>query len=344
MSSLLKIVSVIVSSFLCATFAVGAEIQINVNDYNIYKGDLDGDGDNDLYFSQKPFFIILHGDIATPLLIAGSKNYAVYNNDGVNSNAVLFNISTELLALRIAAGWYTLAVRDVDFFIGSDGKSVSVPNNTAGSGGASVTTTFAYDALGRLTSVTDPVNGNRGYNYDAAGNRIKVKGPDFVAPSNPSALIVQAVTGSSALISWTASTDNADISNYEYSLNGGAWIVNASTTVNVTGLAPVTNYLFAVRAKDEANNISGATSISFKTTLNAPTGLQCWENFGPGAWKGKWNAVAGAHHYVFKAVNTSEVSISGTDTGNTPVQQSTKPCSWVKACDANNNCGPQTYF
>lgn len=36
------------------------------------------------------------------------------------------------------------------------------------------TTTYTYDALGRLTFVTDPVNGNRDYDYDKAGNRLNV--------------------------------------------------------------------------------------------------------------------------------------------------------------------------
>ena len=36
------------------------------------------------------------------------------------------------------------------------------------------TTTYKYDALGRLTFVEDSVNGNRDYDYDAAGNRRNV--------------------------------------------------------------------------------------------------------------------------------------------------------------------------
>jgi YD repeat-containing protein len=38
--------------------------------------------------------------------------------------------------------------------------------------GASNTITYAYDALGRLTFVSDPANGNRDYDYDKAGNRL----------------------------------------------------------------------------------------------------------------------------------------------------------------------------
>jgi len=36
------------------------------------------------------------------------------------------------------------------------------------------TTTYTYDALGRLTFVTDSQNGNRDYDYDKAGNRLLV--------------------------------------------------------------------------------------------------------------------------------------------------------------------------
>lgn len=36
------------------------------------------------------------------------------------------------------------------------------------------TTTYTYDALGRLTFVTDSQNGNRDYDYDKVGNRLLV--------------------------------------------------------------------------------------------------------------------------------------------------------------------------
>lgn len=36
------------------------------------------------------------------------------------------------------------------------------------------TTVYTYDALGRLTFVADPLNGNRDYDYDKAGNRLLV--------------------------------------------------------------------------------------------------------------------------------------------------------------------------
>ena len=44
----------------------------------------------------------------------------------------------------------------------------------AGKLGAATTVTYKYDALGRLTFVIDPSNGNRDFDYDPAGNRTNV--------------------------------------------------------------------------------------------------------------------------------------------------------------------------
>ncbi len=63
---------------------------------------------------------------------------------------------------------------------------------------AQQTLEYHYDELGRLTYVTDSVNGNRDYDYDPAGNRINtatgfkrdedsefVKPPSFSLPAPP---------------------------------------------------------------------------------------------------------------------------------------------------------------
>jgi YD repeat-containing protein len=39
---------------------------------------------------------------------------------------------------------------------------------------AATTITYTYDALGRVTFVTDPTNGNRDFDYDKVGNRLNV--------------------------------------------------------------------------------------------------------------------------------------------------------------------------
>jgi len=53
------------------------------------------------------------------------------------------------------------------------------------------TTNYTYDALGRLTFVADPANGNRDYDYDKAGNRLLVStntASDAAAEPGPNTL------------------------------------------------------------------------------------------------------------------------------------------------------------
>jgi hypothetical protein len=55
---------------------------------------------------------------------------------------------------------------------------------------ASNTITYTYDSLGRLTFLQDPLNGNRDYDYDYAGNRLQVKvGTASDASSEPAGLL-----------------------------------------------------------------------------------------------------------------------------------------------------------
>jgi chitodextrinase len=90
---------------------------------------------------------------------------------------------------------------------------------------------------------------------------------DTIAPSAPGTPSFSSVTGNSATASWSAASDNVGVTGYEYRLNAGSWIANASTSVNLTSLSPNTSYTFEVRAKDAANNPGSATSNSFTTPV-----------------------------------------------------------------------------
>ena len=87
----------------------------------------------------------------------------------------------------------------------------------AGKLDASNTITYTYDALGRLTFVNDPSNGNRDYDYDKAGNRLNVAtgtGTDGASeppppsppgvPSVPTNLSSQLMYDCNWIASWTA--------------------------------------------------------------------------------------------------------------------------------------------
>lgn len=115
------------------------------------------------------------------------------------------------------------------------------------SGAQSKTTKYTYDPLGRLTFVEDSENGNRDYDYDAAGNRLNVavgtaddsasEPPSAVpppGPPKPTDLAKNHVADCAWRASWTLS---AGASNYRLRNTKGQ-----SSTIyptNSTGTATV---------------------------------------------------------------------------------------------------------
>ncbi|TXF77469.1 endonuclease [Chryseobacterium sp.] len=92
--------------------------------------------------------------------------------------------------------------------------------------------------------------------------------PDTVAPSTPTNLAVNNITGNSATATWTASTDNIAVAGYNVYLNGVLFGSSGSTTFNITGLNPNTLYSVTVTAFDAAGNNSPASAPVNFTTLN----------------------------------------------------------------------------
>ena len=101
---------------------------------------------------------------------------------------------------------------------------LGIPNNCmtsllvflmcTGNLGAANTITYTYDALGRLTFVSDPANGNRDYDYDKAGNRLLVSvgtasdsaaepgsGPTYIAITSSTGAILPAAASLDTVVS-----------------------------------------------------------------------------------------------------------------------------------------------
>lgn len=90
--------------------------------------------------------------------------------------------------------------------------------------------------------------------------------PDTAAPTAPGAARVTGVTATSVSLAWSASTDNVGVTDYQV-LRGTTVVASASSTaVTVDGLLPGTSYAFAVRARDAAGNVSGASAEVTATT------------------------------------------------------------------------------
>ena len=116
---------------------------------------------------------------------------------------------------------------------------------------------------------------------------------DTTAPARPGKPTVSAITGSTARLAWTASTDNVGVSGYDV-YRGTTKVGTApGATFDLTGLTPATAYTVSVVARDAAGNSSPASeSTAFTTTQTPPppTG-GCTATYTIGnAWQGAFQA------------------------------------------------------
>jgi chitodextrinase len=120
-------------------------------------------------------------------------------------------------------------------------------------------TVFAEDAAGNTSTVSNTVNVNT------------LAGTDTEAPSAVTDLSSSNTTSTGTDLTWSASTDNIGVTNYEV-FRDGVSIANTGTTTtfNVTGLSPETSYNFTVFAEDAAGNTSAVSNTETVNTLAAP--------------------------------------------------------------------------
>ena len=92
---------------------------------------------------------------------------------------------------------------------------------------------------------------------------------DTQAPTTPTNLVASNPTATTVDLSWTASTDDTAVTNYDVYVGGSFYVSTNSTatTYTVTGLSPQTMYSFTILAKDAANNMSAQSTSASETTL-----------------------------------------------------------------------------
>jgi len=136
------------------------------------------------------------------------------------------------------------------YVVTRNGTQVATPTATSFTdSGLTPATTYAYTVAAR----------------DAAGNRstaagVSVTTTDTLAPSQPTGLTGTA-SGTSANLSWSASTDNVGVTGYIVTRNGTQVATPVTTSFSDPGLAPAT-YSYTVAARDAAGNRSAAASVS----------------------------------------------------------------------------------
>lgn len=168
--------------FVKSTFA----LQYDNTIYEVYFGDFNDDGkDSDIYIHGIDKFILLHGDIITPLLINGADGFVYYEDGGSTASALDLDLG-QLDAFEKSSLGVNHYFSDVnndgvaDLVITLGGNEYVLSGSTSASfpvasiSSARQVIQYKYDALGRLTYVEDNINENRDYDYDAAGNRTSV--------------------------------------------------------------------------------------------------------------------------------------------------------------------------
>lgn len=94
---------------------------------------------------------------------------------------------------------------------------------------------------------------------------------EYEAPTAPTGITVSDTTSSTTNLSWTASTDNIAVTAYDIYKDNILVGTSSITSYMATGLLATTTYLFTVKAKDYAGNISTASDAVSVTTLpNTP--------------------------------------------------------------------------
>jgi endonuclease I/chitodextrinase len=180
------------------------------------------------------------------------------------TNLTASNITNTTVSLTWTASTDNIAVNLYEIFVDGVLYTTSTTNSITLTGLTINTsysiTVYAKDAAGNTSNVSNTEN-------ITTTNVI-----DNTTPSIPTNLIVSNETSSTIDLSWTASTDNVEVKEYDVYVNGSFNASTLATAYTVEGLSPSTTYNFSVLARDTSNNVSTLSTAVNGTTTAAPTG------------------------------------------------------------------------
>ncbi|MDC6366878.1 MULTISPECIES: fibronectin type III domain-containing protein [Flavobacteriaceae] len=213
-------------------------------------------------------FTVFAEDVAGNVSLVSNTETVNTLSDSQAPTAVTDLSSTNTTSTTTSLSWSTSAdnIGVTNYEVFQDGVSI---------GNTGTNTTFNVTGLTASTSYDFTV-----FAEDAAGNTSLVSNtetvntlalPDTEAPTAISDLSSSTTTSTTTDLSWSASTDNVGVTNYEV-FQDGVSIANTgtATTFNVTGLAPATGYDFTVFAEDAAGNTSLVSNTETVNTLGVP--------------------------------------------------------------------------
>jgi YD repeat-containing protein len=211
------------------------------------------------------------------------------------------------------------------------------------SNGAS--TSVALSGLAQATTHTVYVRAR-----DAAGNwssysQNSFSTPDVTAPSAPGTPSFSSIGATSAVVSFSAASDNVGVAGYEYQLNGGGWS-GASSGMTLSGLATAASYTVNVRAYDAAGNRGTSSSASFSTVDNVPpsvSGTPSFSSIGSTTAVASWGAASdniGVTRYEYSVNGGGWVNVGNTTSATVSgLSAAASNTVAVRAVDGAGNAG-----
>lgn len=95
---------------------------------------------------------------------------------------------------------------------------------------------------------------------------------DTQPPTAPTSLTASLLSTTQVSLKWNAGTDNVGVVRYDLFRNGAYLTSTADTSFTNSNLIPSTTYVYHVKSRDAANNISGESNkVSVVTTFITPT-------------------------------------------------------------------------
>lgn len=153
-----------------------------------------------------------------------------------------------------------------------DGNTVSIYENTTliGSGTCVAETTF-ITPVQPLTNGVHQFFAKQGSPASNASDTLSIT-IDTSAPTAPSTLIYSGITQTGVNLSWNDSTDTSGVAGYIIYRNGVQASVQNQISFTDSGLTANTTYLYTVKAKDTAGNISDNSNTASVQTTGASGG------------------------------------------------------------------------
>ncbi|MBB6460469.1 fibronectin type III domain-containing protein [Flammeovirga kamogawensis] len=222
----------------------------NLANYN----DADGSGSiSDISTNDYPNFTINHS-IVSAIVASNTINGSNTLNGTVNGSD-----APEL----------TLNAINADNVVTFDSDAIAANHGLASYLSAYPThETYLVDQLDNVRIVEDDKIDCGAYQVDATSN-IALVLEDNQAPTDVATITFDEVTYNSIDVSWTASTDNIEVTSYKIQLDGGSQIEVFETNYKFESLAAETAYEVSVTAVDIAGNTSNVVSET-TTTLEEP--------------------------------------------------------------------------